>query len=262
MELKIQKLKDSGISYIDEGEGNPIVLLHGFCGSSRYWENIISELSNRYRVIAPDLPGHGQSETLLHGTTIEAISESIKGLIDGLNVGKVTMFGHSLGGYITLAFAEKYSEKLSGFSLVHSTAYPDSDEAKKGRQVNIEKVQQQGVRPLIDGLVPKLFSPDHKDEKYVETAKEIGYVTTQEGTIHALQAMKDRPDRNHVLEKTELPVLLLAGEQDQIIPAEKTFSVTKPNITHSIIKASGHMSMYENPEELNIVLQGFLTRIK
>ncbi|MGG3560703.1 alpha/beta hydrolase [Neobacillus rhizosphaerae] len=258
MEVKFQKLDGSSISYVDKGEGMPVVLLHGFCGSSRYWEEVIPELSRNYRVIAPNLPGHGESEPLSNGATIEAMVDRIKELIDVLDLEKVTMFGHSLGGYITLAFAEKYSDQLYGFSLVHSTAYPDSDEAKKGRQVNIEKVQQQGVRPLIDGLVPKLFSPEHTDEKYVETAKEIGYGTTQEGTIHALQAMKDRPDRNQILEKTELPVLLLAGEQDQIIPAEKTFSVTKPNITHSVIKSSGHMSMYENPIELIRKMQEFM----
>ncbi|WP_413299256.1 alpha/beta hydrolase [Bacillus sp. 1P10SD] len=261
MEVKFQKLEGSSISYVDKGEGMPIVLLHGFCGSSRYWEEIIPELSRNYRVIVPDLPGHGQSETISNGVTIEAISESIKELIDGLKLGKVTMFGHSLGGYITLAFAEKYSDQLNGFSLVHSTAFPDSDEAKKGRLANVEKIQQQGIDPLIDGLVPKLFAPDHKDEKYVETANEIGYGTTPEGAIHALQAMKERPDRNHVLEKAGLPVLLLAGEQDQIIPAEKTFSVTKPNITNTLIKDSGHMSMYENPKELIREMQEFLSRV-
>lgn len=262
MESKIQKLEGSPITYIDEGEGQPIVLLHGFCGSSRYWEEVLPELSKKYRVIAPDLPGHGQSDSISNGTTIEKIAESIKAVIDGLKLGKVTMFGHSLGGYITLAFAEKYTDQLNGFSLVHSTAFPDSDEAKKGRTANVEKVEQQGIHSLIDGLVPKLFAPDHKDEKYVKTAKEIGYETTSDGAIHALQAMKDRPDRNYVLKETELPVLLLAGEKDQIIPAEKTFSVTKPNISQSLITGAGHMSMYENPQELIRVMQEFISEIK
>ncbi|WP_307287622.1 alpha/beta fold hydrolase [Bacillus sp. SORGH_AS_0510] len=260
MESKYQKIEGSPITYIDEGEGQPIVLLHGFCGSSRYWEEVLPELSKTYRVIAPDLPGHGQSDSISNGTTIEKIAESIKAVIDELKLGKVTMFGHSLGGYITLAFADKYANQLNGFSLVHSTAFPDSDEAKKGRTANVEKVEQQGIHSLIDGLVPKLFAPEHNDKNYVETAKKIGYETTSNGAIHALQAMKDRPDRNYVLKETELPVLLLAGEQDQIIPAEKTFSVTKPKITHTIIKDAGHMSMYENPQELIRVMKEFLSR--
>lgn len=261
MEIKNLKLDGSSISYIDHGEGQPILLVHGFCGSSRYWEEVIPELAKEYRVIAPDLPGHGISDTLSNGSTIVGMADWIKGLVDELQLGKFTMFGHSLGGYVTLAFAEKYSSQLNGFSLVHSTAFPDSDEAKKGRVANVEKVKQEGIHPLIDGLVPKLFAPEHKDEKYIERAKEIGYETKPQGVISALQAMKERPDRNYVLENTELPVLLLAGEQDQIIPAEKTFSVTKPNFTQSLIKGSGHMSMYENSGELIREMQEFLSMV-
>jgi pimeloyl-ACP methyl ester carboxylesterase len=261
LDKKNLKLKDLTLSFVDEGEGKAIVLLHGFCGSSRYWESIIPQLAERYRVIAPDLPGHGQSGLLPEGATIEGMADTIKELIDELNLGKVTLFGHSLGGYITLAFAEKYTNQLNGFSLVHSTAHPDSDEAKKGRMANVEKVQQQGIQALIDGLVPKLFSPKHLDEGYVKTAKEIGYGTKPEGAIRTLIAMKNRPDRNHVLQETSLHVLLIAGEQDQIIPAEKTFSVTKDNITQAVIKGAGHMSMYERPEGLSDDIKRFLSRV-
>ncbi|PLS08575.1 alpha/beta fold hydrolase [Neobacillus cucumis] len=258
MEMKSISLKDSTITYIDKGAGKPIVLLHGFCGSSKYWSEVIPVLSENFRVIAPDLPGHGGSTMAQENNTISDLADIIKELTDKLNVGQVTMFGHSLGGYITLAFAEKYSDSLNGFSLVHSTAFPDSEEAKKGRTTNMEKVKQEGIKPLIDGLVPKLFSPDHLEESYVETAKEIGYQTPPQGAIQTLHAMKERPDRNYVLESSSIPVLLIAGEQDQIIPAEKTFSVSKANIKQTIIKDSGHMSMYEKPADLIEAIKGFV----
>ncbi|QIZ08755.1 alpha/beta hydrolase [Priestia megaterium] len=261
MESKKVTLQDSTIAYIDQGEGKPIVLLHGFCGSSRYWEHVIPVLSDSCRVIALDLPGHGQSGPLKGSSTIENLADQVKNLLDELNLQEVTMFGHSLGGYITLAFAEKYSNQLNGFSLIHSTAFPDSEEAKKGRLANIEKVNQSGIYSLIDGLVPKLFSPDNQDENYVGAAMEIGYTTSAEGAIDALNAMKDRPDRNQVLEASTMPVLLIAGEQDQIIPAEKTFSVSRANIKQSIIKDSGHMSMYENPHNLIKEIQDYLSTI-
>jgi pimeloyl-ACP methyl ester carboxylesterase len=261
MEPKKLTIEDLSIAYIDKGEGKPIVLLHGFCGSSSYWEYVIPELSANCRVIAPDLPGHGQSDPLKDGETIEEIADHLKALLDELNLPEVTMFGHSLGGYITLAFAEKYGPQLKGYSLIHSTAFPDSEEAKKGRLANIEKVNQSGIYSLIDGLVPKLFSPDNQDENYVGTAMEIGYSTSAQGAIDALNAMKDRPDRNRVLENSSLPVLLIAGEQDQVIPPEKTFSVSRANIKHSLIKDSGHMSMYENPQALIAELQGYLSTI-
>lgn len=252
METQSIQLKNGKIAYFDQGKGTPILLLHGFCGSSRYWEKVIPSLAEKYRVIAPDLPGHGNTSIFTGNETIEDFADVIKEFLDELNVDKVTMFGHSLGGYITLAFAEKYSDSLSGLSLVHSAAFPDSDEAKKGREANVTKVEESGIKGLIDGLVPKLFSPENveKNAEYVEITRRIGYSTSPQGAIHTLIAMKNRPDRNYVLEETNLPVLLIAGEKDQIIPKEKAFSVTKPNIKQRVIGDSGHMSMYENPNDL------------
>lgn len=261
MKTNSVKLSDATIAYVDKGEGKAIVLIHGFCGSSLYWEKVIPELSKNYRVIAPDLPGHGESSMAKGHYSIEEYAEMLKGLLDQLNIQKVTMFGHSLGGYITLAFAEKYSNDLNGFSLIHSTAFPDSEEAKKGRLANTEKVQKEGIKSLIDGLVPKLFSPDNVEEDHIKVVKEIGYLTTPEGAISALTAMKNRNDRNPILEATPLPVLLVAGELDQIIPAEKTFSVSRDNIKQRLIKNSGHMSMYENPTELISEMNEYLSSI-
>ncbi|WP_396954096.1 alpha/beta fold hydrolase [Neobacillus niacini] len=263
MEAKSIQLKNGAMTYIDEGQGTPIVLLHGFCGSSGYWERVIPSLAEIYRVIAPDLPGHGNTSVFNENDSIERIADVMKEFADGLKIEKVTMFGHSLGGYITLAFAEKYSERLNGFSLVHSTAFPDSDEAKKGREANVTKVEESGISALIDGLVPKLFSPENVENNsdYVEITRQIGYSTSPQGAINTLIAMKNRADRNHILEKTTLPVLLIAGEKDQIIPKEKTFSVTKPNIVQRVIKDSGHMSMYENPNELHSEIAKFLKEV-
>jgi pimeloyl-ACP methyl ester carboxylesterase len=263
METKSILIKDSTVSYIDMGKGETMVLLHGFCGSKSYWEKIIPSLSENYRVIAPDLPGHGDSANLRDNYTIEDIADHMKDFIDQLNLLQVTMFGHSLGGYITLAFAEKYSDRLNGFSLVHSTAFPDSDEAKKGREAGIEIVKQEGIQVFIDGLVPKLFSPANLEThaEDVDTTKEIGYSTLPQGAMSTLMAMKNRPDRNPVLKETSLPVLLLAGEEDQIIPAEKTFSVSKSTIKQVMIKNSGHMSMYENPNKLLSVIKDFMSKL-
>lgn len=245
------------VSYNEEGQGSPIILIHGFCGSKKYWDNVIFKLADHFRVIALDLPGHGESSNLEGNSSIEDFADHIKKLLDYLNVTKVTMFGHSLGGYVTLAFAEKFGHMLNGFSLIHSTALPDSYEAKKGRDASVEKVERDGIRAFIDGLIPKLFSPDNQDrhQKDIIKAKEIGYNTSSQGAMKTLVAMKNRPDRNFILEKAEIPILLLAGEKDQIISPEKTFSVNNTNIKPVVIKDSGHMSMYENPAELinNIV---------
>lgn len=256
------KLSNLTLAYQDCGEGEVIVLLHGFCGSHAYWDKVIPTLSKENRVIVLDLPGHGDSTFPKGNYEMEYMADTLKELLDILMLGKITLFGHSLGGYITLAFAEKYEEQLNGFSIIHSTAFPDSKEAKEGRDASIEKVISEGVSSLIDGLVPKLFASENLEThaKDIEKAKEIGYETSEEGTIGMLKAMKNRPDRNHVLKNSKLPSLLIAGEKDQVIPPEKTFSFQKETISQALIKGAGHMSMMEKPELLISEIQAFLRK--
>jgi pimeloyl-ACP methyl ester carboxylesterase len=263
MNSKNIKTANAEISFYDEGNGKPIVLIHGFAGGKRYWDKVLPELAERNRVIALDLPGHGESGMAKESYSIEDMAATIKGLLDQLGLDKVTMFGHSLGGYITLAFAELYPNKLNGFSLVHSTANPDSDETREGRETNATKIREDGSESFIEGLSKKLFSPENRERNssdILETVK-IGMNTTAEGLVSALIAMKNRQDRNQVLEETELPVLMIAGEKDQLIPPEKTFTVNKTNINKIIIKNAGHMSMYEQPEELVKIMKEFLAKL-
>jgi pimeloyl-ACP methyl ester carboxylesterase len=252
------------ISFLDIGEGKPIVLIHGFAGSKLYWEKVLPELTRNNRVIAIDLPGHGESGLVLEKYSIEDVARQIKELLDTLMLEKVTMFGHSLGGYITLAFAEYYPHYLNGFSLVHSTANADSEEAKLGRESSARKILDEGAGAFINGLSQKLFSPVNTESNADDIKKtiKIGMSTSIEGVVSALLAMKNRPDRNHVLEKTDLPVLLVAGEQDQIIPPEKTFTVERNNIEARMIKGAGHMSMYEQPDKLAKIMNDFLRKIE
>ncbi|WP_226674534.1 alpha/beta fold hydrolase [Mesobacillus jeotgali] len=263
MDSKNERARDIEMSFIDKGKGNPIVLIHGFAGSKDYWEKIIPQLASEHRVIALDLPGHGESGMRKDRYSIEDMASTIKDLLEQLGLDQVTMFGHSLGGYITLAFAELYPQYLKGFSLVHSTANPDSEDAKEAREINAKKVQEDGTEQFIEGLSRKLFSPENieANSSEIEETVKIGMNTTVEGLVSALMAMKNRPDRNHVLEDSKLPVLLVAGEKDQIIPAEKTFTVSRQNIGEKVIQNAGHMSMYEQPEELVKVMKDFLAKI-
>lgn len=250
------------LAFLDSGDGKPIVLIHGFTGSKQYWEKILPVLSKTSRVIAIDLPGHGESGMGMEKYSIEDMAMLIKKLLDQLQLENVTMFGHSLGGYITLAFAERYSNYLNGFALLHSTANADPEEAKQGRHENAMKIVKEGTESFINGLAQKLFSKDHIELHALAIKKtiEIGLSASIKGVVSALLAMKDRPDRNDVLEKTDKQVLLVAGEQDQIIPPEKTFTVQRNNIDARLIKGAGHMSMYEQPEELARIMNEFLSK--
>lgn len=246
------QVNQADVAYREEGNGEPILLIHGFCGSSDYWDNIFEELAQTNRVIALDLPGHGSSAVQENIKEIEQYATFIKDFMDAIKVDQVTMFGHSLGGYITLAFAEKYNERLKGFSLIHSTGFPDSEEAKEGRDASAHKIDSEGMKAFINGLVPKLFSPSHLDShlKEITEVKKIGYSTSPVGAKNALIAMKNRIDRREVLENTTLPVLLIAGEKDQLIPSEKVFTANGKYIKQVLLNDVGHMSMYEAPTDL------------
>ncbi len=252
MERKEMVVNGVRVGYIEEGAGEPVVLLHGFCGSALYWEKIIPMLSDKQRIIAIDLPGHGQSENLSGENSIKAIAAHVRDFLSAVGVEKTVMFGHSMGGYVTLAFADQFPDKLKGFSLVHSTANPDSSEAKKARSVNAEKISKEGLEPFIDNLVPKLFAEKlaASNAQAISRAKAIGYGTSKEGSIASLLAMKDRPDFNDVLRNFERPVLLVAGALDGVVPPEKSFSVEASHISTALIAEAGHMGMYETPSEL------------
>lgn len=250
--MKTVQIKSSSVVYIDEGQGEVLFLIHGFCGSSAYWSRVVPLLANQYRVIAIDLPGHGESEVQGNVNQIDDYADFIHQFLDSLEVDKVTMLGHSLGGYITLAFAEKYSERLNGFSLIHSTGFPDSEEAKKGRDTSALKIDDEGIEVFVNGLIPKLFAPNNvkSHQNLVEEAIKIGYSTSPIGAKNALMAMRDRKDRREIINITKLPVVLVAGAEDQLIPSEKTFTANGVNIKQVVLKDVGHMSMYEAPKEL------------
>lgn len=260
MQRHNKKVNDLTLSYIDEGSGEVILLIHGFCGSPAYWETIIPQLSENYRVIAPALRGHGKSSAVSDPYTIDDMAMDIKCLLEELQIPKVIMFGHSLGGYVTLSFAERFPEKLSGLALIHSTAYPDSEEATQGRTKTMDLISENGIEPLIKNLVPKLFAPEHINTmpEQVEFVSEIGFNTSVTGAKGALRAMRDRENRNAFLRTSKLPILLLAGEYDQIIPKEKVFSENSPSIKQVVLEDAGHMGMIENPKELTNIMMDFI----
>lgn len=257
------KTMNTKIVYKEEGQGETLLLLHGFCGSSDYWNKVIPQLSTDYRVIAIDLPGHGKSDVQPNLKEINQYASTIKEFLEEMKIEKVTMFGHSLGGYITLAFAESYSQYLNGFSLIHSTGFPDSKEAKEGRTASAEKIDEDGIDSFIDGLAPKLFAPDNVEshKQSLEDVKKIGYGTPPQGAKNALNAMKERKDRTKVLANSKLPVLLIAGEKDQLIPAENTFTASGDNIQQEVINGAGHMSMYEASEQLANAILTYLKKV-
>ncbi len=245
----------------EDGITEVVVLLHGYCGSSAYWEQVVEELEQSVRIIAPDARGHGRSSAPDEEIyTMEMYAEDVAHMLISLQIHNAVLLGHSLGGYITLAFAEKYAKKLSGFGLIHSTALEDSDAAKENRDKAVAALEQNGIEPFVDGLIPKLFAPANVEalSDEVERGKQIGYGTSLQGAVSTARGMKARVNRAHVIERSELPVLLVAGASDKVIPMESAFAAANDLTVKVELDNAGHMGMVEQPKELIAAILGFV----
>lgn len=253
---------DNHLFYRDKGAGAPTLLLHGFAEDGTVWDNQAGTLSTACRLIIPDLPGSGRSPALTTPVSIEALATTIKDLLDKLKIDQCTLIGHSMGGYITLAFAALYPERLNAFGLFHSTAYPDSEEKKATRRKAIDFIRTNGAAPFIRQSTPNLFSihtREHQPELIETTiAKYSGFAP---GSLIAYyEAMIARPDRTDVLRQFTLPVLFIIGQDDNVIPVQQTLQQSwLPSISHlHILKNAGHQAMLENPEKSTQLLREFI----
>ena len=264
MQSKNIKYSDSTIFYRITGKGKPVVLIHGFGEDGNIWDKQVDFLQNQFQLIVPDLPGSGKSGVISSQSAVgmEEYAEIIKAILVEEKIEKSTMLGHSLGGYITLAFAEKYPDMLSSFGLVHSTALADSEEKKAARLKSIEFIKKYGaydfLRTTIPGLFSKQWSQDHLPE--IETLVEKGKNFSSEALVQYYQAMINRPDRTSVLKNFSKPILFIIGEHDNAVPFDQSLQQCYlPVQSHiHILRNSAHMGMWEETEATNNFLLGFL----
>lgn len=253
---------DNLLKYRDLGKGLPTLLLHGFGEDGIVWDNQAEILSTSCRLIIPDLPGSGGSSALPAPTSIESMAISVKELLDQLGIERCILIGHSMGGYIGLAFAELYPERLSALGLFHSTAYPDSDEKITTRRKAIEFIRANGAAPFIRQSTPNLFCAKTRDERpgLISTAIDKYSSFVPESLIAYYEAMIARPDRTTVLKGFAGPVFFLMGEDDTVIPLQQGLEQCYlPRISHMhIVKHTGHMAMLEAPEACTRILQDFI----
>lgn len=244
--------KNISIRFDDGGEGIPVVLLHGYLESLNIWDGIACKLSEKYRVIAIDLPGHGETGIIEEASSMEFMAETVKVVLDYLQIEKCILFGHSMGGYATLAFLERYPERLLGFSLFHSKPQADTEVAVENRRRSIGLIQQGKKKLIVNTNVPNSFANDNidkfKDE--LEFAKKIAMHTPDEGIIAALKGMMHRPSREKILFGTSLPFLFILGKKDNFLPFNDIYSLTKMPAKgeYLILENSGHMGFIEEKE--------------
>jgi pimeloyl-ACP methyl ester carboxylesterase len=240
------------IFYKDSGEGQPIVLLHGFTESQKIWNRFVRSLSKDFRVITVDLPGHGKSECIAEVHTMELQAEVVHDVLKKAGVEKCIMTGHSMGGYVTLAFARKYPEVLKGFCIFHSHCFPDSPEDRENRDRTIEVVRNDKFG-FVAKFIPGLFPPEVQ-EKFAEQIDDLvkeAEKMPKAGIVAALEGMKIRSDQSSFLATTKLPVLFILGLKDSKATVPRLWEmISLPAHSESLIlKDTGHMGYIESPGE-------------
>ncbi len=250
------------LHYSEAGTGTPLVLLHGFPLSSAIWRAQREGLSDRCRVVTPDLRGHGKSPAPEGIYEMETMARDVFALLDSLGIGKAVIMGHSMGGYVTLAAAKLAPERFLGLGLISSQAAADTEEARQGRFKLIEKVSAEGGAAVAAAMIPRLFAPGGgTSEAVIEDVRQIILNTPREGIIGALKGMAARENTETLLAKMTVPVLLLAGEKDQIIPPARSHALAAavPQASLAILEQAGHMPMLEDPQGTTAAIVGIMS---
>ena len=206
--------KNTAISYSDTGKGTAVVLLHGFLENKKMWDDYIPVLSQKNRVITIDLLGHGDSECLGYVHSMENNAQVIRSVLTHLRIRKAVFVGHSMGGYVALAFADLYPNSTKGLVLLNSTAKADSAERKKNRDRAIVAVKQ-NYGNFIRMSIANLFSEDNREKlnSEIEKVKKEALKTPLQGIVASLEGMKIRKDREFILHESEFQKLLILGKK-------------------------------------------------
>ncbi len=255
---------DTRISFSDEGSGTTVILLHGYLESLEIWNGFAEKLSERFRVICPDLPGHGKSGILGEVHTMEKMAEAVIAVLDHCGIEKCFIAGHSMGGYCGLAILESYPERLNGLCLFHSHPFPDNEQIRNNRCREIVLVNQ-GKKDLISRInIPKAFALQNINVRNteIERVTQIALSTSDEGIIACLRGMMERPSRERVLKETSVPVLVIAGKHDNYISYEEIAKkIPLPEKSKFVtLDNSGHIGFLEEPEKSVRAISDFLDR--
>lgn len=263
MEKKnITTAKFPRLSYTIHGSGKPIVLLHGFPLDSSLWNKVVPGLAKDYMLIVPDLPGSGDSTFEGEDLSVEDMATAVQLILDEEQVQSAVIAGHSMGGYVALAFAELFPSYLEGLALIHSTAKADTNEKKEQRRKSIELFKKGGKEPFIRQMIPALFSPESKERCADEIKALTGraLLTENKSLVAFYNAMINRPERTSILKNSEGPVLWGIGADDSVITPENIIQQTSLANVNFVYTCNGvgHMSMIESPDELISYMSLFL----
>jgi pimeloyl-ACP methyl ester carboxylesterase len=264
MQEKEIKLNNHSFFYREIGEGLPVILLHGFGEDGNIWKYQFFAFP-QHRLLVPDLPGSGKSK-MWDAMSVDNLAQIIEQWINALGIEKAVLIGHSMGGYIALSFAEQFPEKLAGWGLFHSTTFADSDEKIENRRKGIQFIQQHGASAFLETTLPNLYGSPFKAQNPDAIQEHLALTNnfSPEALVSYYEAMIAREDRTLVWQHSQVPVLIIAGAFDQLIPLNdnlKQASLPQLSYIH-VLRQSGHMGMVEEPEPTNAMITEFLNGIE
>ena len=247
------------IAYDRRGKGLPLVLIHGYPLDHSIWQEVERSLAEEFDLIIPDLRGFGASDVMEADHSIIDYATDVAGLLNRLNIKKAYLVGHSMGGYVVLAFVREFPERVSGVAMVSTQTLADTPERKEGRHATAKQVLTEGVTGVAKSMTPKLTS-DKRMQEYV-----YNLIANQRplGIFSALTAMADRPDSTELFATFKFPTVIVHGDSDELIPVERgrDMKATLPSAHYVEIAGSGHLPMMENPSDVADALR-FFTNIK
>ena len=252
------------VSYreLGDGPGEPLVLLHAFPLNGRMFEPQMEAFSEGRRVVAPDYPGFGRSPRTPAQPDIRYYAEGVLGLLDRLGLERVVLGGVSMGGYVALGCMRLFPERVSGLILADTRPDADSEETRENRKNMARRVADEGVEVLIELQMRRLLARDtlENNEEVVEEVRGMILESSPGGVVAALGALRERPDSTPLLEKIEVPTLVIGGEEDGISSPEVMGAMAEkiPDSRHVTLPRAGHLSNLEAPEGFNAALKEFL----
>ena len=265
MKEKFLMAGSTALHIADSGVGEKcVVLLHGYLESMYVWDDFAPLLTPSVRVITVDIPGHGISEVKGEVHTMEMVADVLHEMLKSLEIERVTMVGHSMGGYVALAFCARYPEQLDGLVLLSSTPNPDTEAKRENRRREIALVRA-GKKDALARVAPEAGFAEQNRRRlrsYIDDLTECVHITEDDGIVALLGGMMERADQNEMLRKSTVPQLFILGKKDGYIPVEVAEEIVAnhPQAQVAWLEESGHMGFIEEPEACAEALLKFVLK--
>ena len=240
------------LAYEEHGNGTPVILVHGFPFNRSIWYPIVPNLEQKARLILPDLRGHGQSPVPEGVYSMRLMAEDLRALMDSLQIDKAVLAGHSMGGYVCLAFAKAYPQRMAGLALLATQAASDSPERRASRQQMIDEMRRKGIKALAEAMAPAVTC----QPELVDSLRKMIMLMNPKGATSSLKGMAERPNAQEWLSAITVPSVVIAGTEDKLIPLEKPKVMTQllGRAWLTEVNGAGHMPMMEQPQAVSTAI--------